>query len=237
MADSPASQHKIWSHFQNAAPESFAAARPRLDYLVGRIARLAGGKTPAVLNIGIGDGHFEREALARSWRVHSLDPDEQAVARLIAAGVDAQVGIIERLPLESHSLDYVVASEVLEHLTDEQRAAGIAEIARVLRSGGYFLGTVPYNENLAEQQAVCPHCGEVFHRWGHQRSFTLDDVRKQLSNHFTVRELRKTAFVPFRGRSLLGKAKSAVRLALARAGQAIAVPTIFWLAEVKSGAS
>jgi SAM-dependent methyltransferase len=131
-------------------------------------------------------------------------------------------------------MDFVVASEVLEHLTDEQRAAGIGEIARILRPGGYFLGTVPFNENLAEQQAVCPHCGEVFHRWGHQRSFTLDDVRHQLAPHFRVDELRKTAFVSFRGRSLLGKAKSAVRLLLARAGQPIAVPTIFWLAEVRS---
>jgi len=228
-----ASQEKIWTHFQNTAPESFVAAHPRLEYLVRRIAKIAGNKTPDVLNIGIGDGHFELQALARGWQIHSVDPDNQAVARLAATGVKATVGIIEQLPLQAGSVDFVVASEVLEHLTDKQRAAGVAEVARVLKQGGCFLGTVPYNENLAEQQAVCPHCGEVFHRWGHQRSFMLDDVREQLTPHFHVRELRKTAFVPFRGRSLLGKAKSAVRLALARAGQAIAVPTIFWVAEAK----
>ena len=236
MADhAHASQAKIWSHFQNAAPESFSAARPRLEYLVQRIARLAGRSTPAVLNIGIGDGHFEHQANARGWKVYSVDPDQQAVARLSATGVKATVGKIEKLPLDNESVDFVVASEVLEHLTDEQRATGIAEIARVLKSGGFFLGTVPYNENLAEQQAVCPHCGEVFHRWGHQRSFTLDDVRQQLTTHFDVRELRKTAFVHFRGRSLGGKAKSAIRLILARLGQPIAVPKILWLAEVKAG--
>ncbi len=229
-----ASQEKIWSHFQNVATEKFIAARPRLEHLFRRMARLTSESSPALLNIGIGDGHLERLALAQGWQVHSLDPDPQAVARLAAAGVQAQVGGIEALPHEAGSLDFVVASEVLEHLTEDQRAAGIRQIARVLKAGGYFLGTVPYNEDLAEQQAVCPHCGEVFHRWGHQRSFTLDDVREQLSPSFTVRELRKTAFVTFRDRSLLGKAKSAVRLLLARAGQPIAVPTIFWLAEVKA---
>src|SRR5688572_14323417 len=99
----PADQHKIWQHFQNAAPESFAAARPRLEFLLKQIARRI-GRNPgvgagarrdgvaAVLNIGIGNGYFERQAKARGWTIHSLDPDEQAVARLAAEGIGAQVG-------------------------------------------------------------------------------------------------------------------------------------------------
>jgi SAM-dependent methyltransferase len=122
MSSEPhASQHKIWSHFQNAAPESFAGARPRLDYLLRRIAKLAGGARPAVLNIGIGDGYFEQQAAQRGWQVFSVDPDEQAVARLAGAGVAAHVGLIERLPLPGGAVDFVVAAEVLEQQTDPQR--------------------------------------------------------------------------------------------------------------------
>lgn len=223
-------QTRIWSHFQNAAPESFAASHPRLDWLVREVARRAGSTPPAVLNIGIGDGYFERQALARGWDIHALDPDAQAVARLAADGVNAQTGLVQHLPLPAQSVRFVVASEVLEHLTDNERQAGVAEIARVLEDGGWFLGTVPYREIMADQQVVCPCCGEVFHRWGHQRSFDEDAIREQLGPWFDLEAIGHTAFVPWRGRGLAGRVKSAVRLLLAKLGEPIAFPTLYWIA-------
>jgi SAM-dependent methyltransferase len=223
-------QTRIWRHFQNAAPESFAAARPRLDWLLAEVARRASGNPPNVLNIGIGDGYFEKEAMARGWRIQSLDPDSEAVARLAAAGIDAQVGLIEQLPQKSESLDFVVASEVLEHLRDDQRLAGLAEIARVLHTGSWFLGTVPYRENLADQQTICPECGVVFHRWGHQASFDDTAIRELLTPWFEVTSLGRTAFVPWRGRGVRGAIKSLARLVLAKLGEPIAFPTLYWIA-------
>lgn len=231
--DSCSSQEKIWSHFQNADPESFAAAKPRLEYLVRVITQRVPAKAPRVLNIGVGNGHFEQSALARGCEVHSLDPDSVAIDRLRTAGVSGYVGYIERMELESDRFDAVVASEVLEHLHDEQRAAGVREIARVLKPGGWFLGTVPYNENLKAGDVVCPCCGALFHRWGHQKSFTLETVWRELSELFSVVELRRTAFVSYRDRGPLGQLKSLARLALARCGQMIAVPSIYWLARKK----
>ena len=235
MKPSPSShplhgQDRIWRHFQNAAPQSFAAARPRLDWLLGQVARGAAGSAPEVLNIGIGDGYFEHEALARGWRIHSLDPDAEAVARLAAAGIDARVGQLEQMPHQSESLDAVVASEVLEHLTEDQGVAGLAEIARVLREGGWFLGTVPYGENLADQQTVCPCCGAVFHRWGHQRSLDERLVREQFAAWFEIQTLGRTAFVSLRGRGIRGAVKSLVKLVLAKLGEQAAFPTLYWIA-------
>src|SRR5687767_12223502 len=57
MAPEPAGQQAIWRHFQNATPEVFTAARPRLDWLLAQVQRRAAGGRPAVLNIGIGDGY------------------------------------------------------------------------------------------------------------------------------------------------------------------------------------
>ena len=99
-SEGPPDQQKIWKHFQNAAPESFAVAHPRLRFLIEQIARRSAGRAASVLNIGIGDGFFEREAAARGWKVHSLDPDEQAVSRLAAEGIAAQTGMIEKIPLK-----------------------------------------------------------------------------------------------------------------------------------------
>lgn len=227
------SQDKIWSHFQNADPESFAAAKPRLEYLVRAIARKAKVPRPKVLNIGVGSGHFEQTALARGWDVHSLDPDAVAIERLSAGGVTGHVGYIERMELADNQFDAVAASEVLEHLHTEQRAAGLREIARVLKPGGWFLGTVPYNENLKAGDVICPCCGKLFHRWGHQQSFTLDTLRAELSQQFVIDELRRTAFVSYRDRSLLGKLKSLARLLLARWGQMIAIPSLYWAVQVR----
>lgn len=222
-------QYKIWRHFQNAAPESFAAAHPRLDWLLAQIARRSRGERPAVLNIGVGDGYFERGAKSRGWSIASLDPDEQAIARLTAEGIAARMGLIQQIPHASQSLDFVVASEVLEHLTDDQRLAGVEEIARVLRPGGWFLGTVPYREIMADQQTACPCCGEVFHRWGHQRSFDEADIRQELAPWFEIASLGHTAFVPWRGRGVRGRVKSLVRLVLAKLGEPVAFPTIYWI--------
>lgn len=229
------SQEKIWKHFQNAAKGSFELAWPRLDALVRKTARLVArlpgerARRPVVLNIGVGDGRFEQQAAARGWEVHSLDPDAEALARLKSAGVTTHVGIIEQLPQEDSSIDVVIASEVLEHLTDAQRRAGLAEIARVLRAGGTFLGTVPYAEDLAAGEVICPDCGLVFHRWGHHRSFQNGDISRELSPFFSSVQESRTAFVSF-SRGIVGNLKSVARWLLAKLGQPIAVPSIVWQA-------
>ncbi len=230
----PHGQERIWRHYQNQAPESFAAARPRLDFLVRRIARQARSAAPRVLNVGIGSGHFERACKQLGWSVYSLDPDEESCRRLSEAGIEAQRGTIEAMPLADSAFDFVVASEVLEHLTGSQRTTSLDEVARVLVPGGWFLGTVPYNEDMAAQQVVCPACGEVFHRWGHHASFDLASIQRELSPRFEVGELRRTAFVAFRGRGLAGVVKSLVRVTMARCGAMIAIPTIYWAARKKS---
>lgn len=226
-----AGQEKIWAHFHTAGANAFAAAEPRLEFLVRQIARRAGKKRPAVLNVGVGSGHFERIALGREWDVHALDPDAAAIERLAALGVQGHVGYIEQMPLANEAFDFVVASEVLEHLTDAQRSAGIAEIGRVLRPQGWFLGTVPYHENLQANEVLCPCCGALFHRWGHHKSFELDTLRAELTPHFDVREIRATAFVSYREGGLGRKLKSLLRVALARSGQMIASPNIYWAAQ------
>ncbi|QDU28794.1 hypothetical protein ETAA8_38990 [Anatilimnocola aggregata] len=224
------SQDRIWSHFQNADPDAFAAAKPRLEHIIRCIARRSSSSRPVVLNVGVGNGLFEQLAVALNWDVHSLDPDAAAIERLQNAGIVGHTGYIERMELASHTFDAVVASEVLEHLNNEQRTAGLSEIARVLKPGGWFHGTVPYNEDLKSGAVVCPCCGALFHRWGHQKSFDLESLRAELAANFTVRELRRTAFVSFSDRGVGGKLKSAARLLLARWGQMIASPSLYWAA-------
>jgi SAM-dependent methyltransferase len=223
------SQQPIWAHFQREeSAYAFEASHPRHAAILSKLRRLADSAQPRVLNIGIGDGNFERIVQALGWTICSLDPDADAVGRLRERGVQAETGFIDALPFPDEQFEFVVASEVLEHLTPEERRSGLDEIRRTLRPGGYFLGTVPYQEDLKLNIAVCPKCGHVFHRWGHTTSFDLESLRQELSPCFVDVSCHCTAFVAFRGRSATGKLKSLVRLMLARRGAAIAMPNIFF---------
>ncbi|HEV3136561.1 MAG TPA: class I SAM-dependent methyltransferase, partial [Pirellulales bacterium] len=149
---------------------------------------------------------------------------------LCELGISAKTGAIEAIPFPDANFDFVVASEVLEHLTPAQRQKGLEEITRTLKPGGYFIGTVPYRELLDLNVAVCPNCQHVFHRWGHTATFDLATMREELAPHFGPVSCRTTVFVEFSKRSMAGKLKSIARLVLAKCGAAIAIPSIFFVA-------
>lgn len=233
---SQSSQQHIWSHFQNdPATHAFEASHARHAAIVRKIRRLAGSSKPAVLNIGVGDGNLEIAVQALGYASYSLDPDAEAIGRIRQRGIDARAGFIEQIPFDDSQFDFVVAAEILEHLTEPQRQAGLAEIRRTLKPGGYLIGTVPCEEDLDSNIAVCPHCRQVFHRWGHTTSFDLASLRGELAPYFGEISCRRTAFVEFRNRSLSGKLKSLARLVMAKCGAAIAMPSIFFVAR-KRGA-
>ena len=225
------SQDKVWAHFQNNAPEVFDPAKPRLDFIVREINRRKGILLPHVLNIGVGSGYFEDTIQRLGWEIYSLDPDRTAITRLIEKGVNAQRGYIEQMSFDDASFNFVIASEVLEHLSDEQTQRGISEVARVLKPGGFFIGTVPYSENLLKNQVVCPKCGEVFHRWGHKKSFDMKTIRDELSSHLDVLVLKRRAFESFRGESLKVKLLKLARLIIAEYGAEMALPSVYFVAK------
>ena len=226
-------QAKIWAFHQNENVDSFSEAAPRLQGLarvVFRLARRQNIMRPAVLNIGVGNGYLEDLILRGGANAYSLDPDVQALTRLAEKGVKCSVGSIEHLPLADDTLDFVVVSEVLEHLDDGERNKGLAEIRRILKPGGYILGTVPYRENLRQNITICPHCEEIFHRWGHRKSFDLGDMTKDLAAHFHIEWVTCTAFISLTPGSMLMLVKSLARFVLAKLGEAIAVPSIYFVA-------
>jgi SAM-dependent methyltransferase len=221
---------KIWDYFQNEGQETFALSTPRFERLLADIARKAPTPRPVILNIGAGNGYFEELACRRGWEVHAVDPDARTVARLVEKKIPARQGFIEKLPYAEACFDFVVATEVLEHLTEEQRRAGVRESARVLKKGGWFVGTVPHDENLSGNQVRCPRCGEVFHRWGHQASFTLASLSAELELAFKKIELKRTVFISLKGRSVFGILQGLGRKLLARWGAAVAAPSIYFFA-------
>jgi len=95
-----------------------------------------------VLDLGCGDGHFASLAFPRRAWV-GLDPEwgplKEAAARRAYRWVVQADGA--RMPFPSSFFGTVVSNSVLEHIPPVE--AVLAEVARVLRPGGFFLFCSP----------------------------------------------------------------------------------------------
>jgi len=129
-----------------------------------------------ILDVGCGDGTITN-ILAKNYDVTGLDISKEALKYVRAPKV---IGNCAALPFPDSSFDLVLASEVLEHLPLGVFERTLAELERVSKK--YILISVPYNENLREYYTKCERCDNVFHVWGHLRSFTPQDVRGLFRN-------------------------------------------------------
>ena len=185
-------QDVIWDHFQNEGVNAFLGADPRLEFLA---RKLRPGER--VLNIGVGSGVLERIAAAKGVDIWALDPSDRAIARVrreLDLGERAQAGYSQDMPFPAKQFDAVVMSEVVEHLDLDILDQTLAEVSRVLRPGGRFIGTVPARERLEESEVVCPHCQHHFHRWGHRSSFNVASMRALLEPRFEIETVHERFF-------------------------------------------
>jgi SAM-dependent methyltransferase len=99
------------------------------------------GRGKRVLDLGCRSGALTRHFLDGN-SVVGLDVDAAALERAAALGIEpVQADVEEPLPFEDDSFDAVIAGELLEHLRFPD--ALVAEIGRVLRTGGVLVGSVP----------------------------------------------------------------------------------------------
>ncbi|MFT4008847.1 MAG: methyltransferase domain-containing protein [Nocardioidaceae bacterium] len=139
-----------------------------------------------VLDLGCGAGRHAFESYRRGADVVAFDQDADELAGVgdlfaamreagevpVGAEADVKQGDALDLPFADGEFDRVVASEVLEHIGDDQRA--IAELARVTRPGGTVAVTVP--RWLPEK--ICWALSDAYHEveGGHVRIYTGDEL-------------------------------------------------------------
>ena len=164
------------------------------DMLVPRL--IAGN---ALVDLGCGEGHLLAAFAARNpdLRFFGLDLSpklcELARQRLPAAVV--REGDVEALPFGAGEFDAVSMTEVLEHLSEPQRA--LAEIFRILRPGGWLLLTLPnrdwlcYRQYLTNRKRYQP----VDDLW-----YSVDEARQMLvTSGFVVHQVRGAENLYFGG--------------------------------------
>ena len=153
--------------------------------------RLRIGPGTNVIDVGCGAGRHSFEAYRRGANVIAFDQDAEGLAdvdTILQAMGDAGeapesakaqvvVGDALALPYPDGSFDSVIASEILEHIPDDDGA--ISELIRVLKPGGTLAVTVP--RWLPEK--VCWLLSDAYHanEGGHIRIYRADELRSKLT--------------------------------------------------------
>jgi SAM-dependent methyltransferase len=123
-------------HRRRRAEGDFVFVPERIPFFQAAI-----GRGRRVLDLGCRSGALTRHLLEGN-EVVGLDVDEAALAKAAALGIQTVVADAEEpLPFPDASFDAVVAGELLEHLRFPD--ALVAEVRRLLRPGGVFVGSVP----------------------------------------------------------------------------------------------
>ena len=165
-----------YNQYVGMTPEAYIRQtqmeNPRQMERAKRIAATLPANTRSVLDIGCGGGIALNEVRQR-FNDHEIECVGLERSELTAAaarnlfGLKVVEGSADALPFEDKSFDFVMANELLEHLTWATYQAALKEIARVARHG--ILITTPFNER--RQFVTCPKCNCAFSPFYHVRSF------------------------------------------------------------------
>jgi len=93
---------------------------------------------------------------------------------------------ITHLPFKDGSFGPATLLEIFEHLPNAAVNKGIAEVNRVLKSGGTLIVSVPYKEKITYTR--CIHCGKLTPLWGHIQSFDENKLKKLLPDNYVQTE-------------------------------------------------
>ena len=155
--------------------------------------RLRVGRGTRFIDVGAGAGRHSYEALRRGAVVTAYDMDEvelKGVDEMFGAlelegevppggSAEVKVGDILDMPYADGSFDVVLASEILEHVPQDDRA--ISELVRILAPGGILAITVP--RWLPER--ICWALSDEYHanEGGHIRIFKADELEAKVVGH------------------------------------------------------
>jgi tellurite methyltransferase len=150
------SAHQYWNDQWAVADASSQWAKAEAEVLAHAEAMPAGAR---VLDLGAGIGRHALALAERGFAVSAIDAAPEAISAIRsgaeAAGlqIDACHAMMTALPFDDASFDHVLSWNVIYHGDEGVVAQTVAEIARVLKPGGTFMGTMLSARRVPVEQA------------------------------------------------------------------------------------
>lgn len=133
-----------------------------------------------ILDIGCGNGWAAGMLIPKGKRIISLDVSSvnaiNAYKNTPHSDHAALIADVYNIPLRKQSIDCIIASEIMEHLSDP--GDFISGLSTLLKPGGKLIITTPYNEKI--ESCLCIHCNKSTPKHGHLHSFNKINILKYL---------------------------------------------------------
>ena len=133
-----------------------------------------------ILDTGCGGGWLAKALKNRNKQVISMDiSDINPIKATKTTPYPTHFGLVAdvyELPIRENSIDCIVASEIIEHVSDPKRF--LYALFTALKPGGKIIVTTPYNEHIME--SLCIHCNHLTPHNAHLHSFTETSIQKHL---------------------------------------------------------
>ncbi len=163
------------------------------------ISRKIPEKKGVILDVGCGSAWVAKTFCSKGYQVVSFDISEkntqEALKRYPSDNHAAVAGDIFSLPFRKGSFDYIIASEIIEHVTEPDTF--VKNLFVILKPGGILVVSTPYKEKI--EYSLCIHCNRPTPHSAHLHSFD----ENKLTGLYKGSDLKKVEYVKFSNKALV----------------------------------
>ena len=135
-----------------------------------------------VLDVGCGNGWVSKKLIPLGKKVISMDISStnpiKAIKEVQHKNHAGLIADVFNIPIKENSIDYIIASEILEHVPDPK--AFISNLIRLLKQNGKLIITTPYDEEI--EYYLCVHCNRPTPKFAHLNSFNESNIIQFIPN-------------------------------------------------------
>jgi 2-polyprenyl-3-methyl-5-hydroxy-6-metoxy-1,4-benzoquinol methylase len=144
-----------------------------------------------ILDVGCGNGWAAKKLLAKGKEVVSMDISVYNPVKVLQENQHenhaAVVADAYHLPFKKDSFDVIIASEIMEHVSDPKLF--ISQLMKALKPSGKLIITTPYDEKI--QYYLCVHCNKPTPKNAHLHSFNEKNIVNFIPSEFPNYSLEK----------------------------------------------
>ena len=136
-------------------------------------------KAKKILDFGCGDGRLVKELINENEsEIYGVDISKKALtfARLFCKDENNKIFFEDINNLNQSDFDFIVATEVLEHIHEDELQSALKDISGIIKNDGHFLVTVP---SVVRQPMPKKH----------YRHYTLNLLEDHIRDFFVIEEV------------------------------------------------